>query len=36
MISAASASGLFLVFYVIRFSLTGTHTFAGEGTARVV
>lgn len=36
MISAASASGLFLVFYVIRFSLTGTHVFAGEGTARVV
>ncbi len=36
MISAASASGLFLVFYVIRFSLTGTHAFAGEGTARVV
>ncbi|MDE0359052.1 MAG: DUF420 domain-containing protein [Gammaproteobacteria bacterium] len=36
MIAAASASGLFLVFYVIRFSLTGTHVFAGEGTARVV
>lgn len=36
MISAASASGLFLVFYVIRFSLTGTHVFAGEGAARVV
>lgn len=35
MISAASASGLFLVFYVIRFSLTGTHVFAGEGPARV-
>lgn len=36
MISAASASGLFLVLYVIRFSLTGSHTFAGEGTARTI
>ena len=36
MISAACASGLFLVLYVTRFSLTGSHTFAGEGTARVV
>ena len=36
MIGAVSASALFLVFYVIRFSLTGTHTFAGEGTVRTV
>ena len=36
MISAACASGLFLVLYVTRFSLTGSHTFAGGGTARVV
>ncbi len=36
MIGAASASGLFLVFYVTRFALTGTHVFAGAGTARVV
>ncbi len=36
MIGAVSASALFLVFYVIRFSLTGTHEFAGEGLARTV
>lgn len=34
MTGAVVASGLFLVFYVIRFSLTGTHRFAGEGLAR--
>lgn len=34
MTGAVAASGLFLVFYVIRFSLTGTHRFAGEGLAR--
>lgn len=36
MIGAVAASALFLVLYVIRFSLTGTHRFAGEGAARVV
>ena len=36
MTSAACSSALFLVFYVIRFSLTGSHSFAGEGTARTV
>lgn len=36
MIGAVTASALFLVFYVIRFSLTGAHTFAGEGLARTV
>ena len=36
MLAAFTASGLFLVFYVARFSLTGTHTFAGEGLARTV
>lgn len=36
MLSALTASGLFLVFYVARFSLTGTHLFAGEGLARTV
>lgn len=36
MLGAVTASALFLVFYVIRFSLTGTHEFAGEGTARTV
>lgn len=36
MIGAVSASVLFLVFYVTRFSLTGTHRFAGTGGARTV
>jgi putative membrane protein len=34
MLGAVGASALFLVFYVTRFSLTGTHRFAGEGLAR--
>lgn len=34
MLGAVSASVVFLVFYVVRFSLTGTHRFAGEGVAR--
>lgn len=34
MLSAVTASALFLVFYVTRFSLTGTHRFAGAGGAR--
>lgn len=34
MVGAVAASGLFLVSYVIRVSLTGTHRFAGEGAAR--
>lgn len=34
MLGAVSASALFLVFYVTRFLLTGTHEFAGEGMAR--
>ncbi len=36
MLGAVTASGLFLVFYVTRVTLTGTHTFAGEGAARAV
>ncbi|MDT8341021.1 MAG: DUF420 domain-containing protein [Longimicrobiales bacterium] len=36
MLAAVTASALFLVFYLTRFSLTGTHRFAGEGTARTV
>lgn len=36
MLTAVTASGIFLVFYVIRVALTGTHQFAGEGMARVV
>ena len=34
MLTAVGASALFLVFYVIRILLTGTHEFAGEGLAR--
>ncbi len=33
---AVATSALFLVFYVIRFSITGTHRFAGEGLARTL
>lgn len=36
MIGAVTASALFLVLYVTRFSLTGTHRFAGEGSARTI
>jgi uncharacterized membrane protein YozB (DUF420 family) len=36
MITALSASALFLVFYIARVALTGTHEFAGEGAARTV
>lgn len=36
MLGAVGASALFLVFYVLRFSLTGTHRFAGTGAARTV
>lgn len=36
MLGAVSASALFLVFYVTRFSLTGTHHFAGTGVARTI
>lgn len=36
MLTALFASGLFLVFYLTRVALTGTHEFAGEGAARVV
>jgi len=34
MLGAVAASTLFLVFYVTRFLLTGTHEFAGQGFAR--
>jgi len=33
---AVTASALFLIFYVARFSLTGAHKFAGVGAARGV
>jgi uncharacterized membrane protein YozB (DUF420 family) len=36
MLTAVGASALFLIFYVTRVSLTGTHEFAGGGAARVV
>jgi uncharacterized membrane protein YozB (DUF420 family) len=36
MLTAVGASGLFLVFYVTRVALTGTHDFAGRGAARTV
>lgn len=36
MVTALGASALFLVFYLTRVALTGTHEFAGEGTARSV
>ena len=35
MLGALAASGLFLLLYLLRYSLTGTHRFAGEGPARV-
>jgi putative membrane protein len=35
MLGAVAASALFLVFYLTRYSLTGTHRFAGEGLERV-
>jgi len=34
MVGALICSALFLLFYLLRFSLTGTHRFAGEGVAR--
>jgi len=36
MIGAVTASGLFLVFYVVRFSLTGSHAFEGPEPVRRV
>jgi putative membrane protein len=34
MLGAVGASALFLVFYLVRYSLTGTHRFAGSGFSR--
>lgn len=34
MMGAVLTSGFFLIFYLARFSLTGTHRFAGEGWAK--
>lgn len=36
MIGAVTASGLFLVLYVVRFSLTGTHSFTGPDVMRPI
>lgn len=36
MLTALAASGLFLIFYVTRVGLTGTHEFAGEGVAKTI
>jgi len=36
MLTAVWASAIFLVFYLTRVALTGTHQFAGQGAARVV
>jgi putative membrane protein len=36
MMAAFYVSGLFLICYLIRFSLTGTHRFPGEGAAKLV
>jgi putative membrane protein len=36
MLGALGASGTFLVIYVTRFSLSGTHTFAGTGFAKTI
>ena len=36
MAGAVGSSGLFLIFYLLRSYLTGTHRFAGEGLVRAV
>jgi putative membrane protein len=36
MMGAVTSSALFLVFYLTRYSLSGTHRFAGEGLAKAV
>ncbi len=36
MLTAVTASGLFLLSYLTRVALTGTHRFAGAGIAKVV
>ncbi len=36
MLGAFATSSLFLIFYVTRFAITGTHTFAGVGAAKTI
>lgn len=36
MLGAVGTSSLFLVFYITRLTITGIHSFAGEGAARTI
>ena len=36
MLGAVATSSLFLIFYVTRFTITGTHSFAGVGAAKTI
>ncbi len=36
MLGAVATSALFLIFYVTRFAITGTHSFAGVGAAKAI
>ena len=36
MLGAVATSALFLIFYITRYTITGTHSFAGLGAARVI
>jgi len=36
MLGAVATSALFLIFYITRFAITGTHSFAGVGAAKVI
>jgi len=36
MLGAVTTSSLFLIFYVTRFTITGTHSFGGVGVAKTV
>ena len=36
MLGAVATSSLFLIFYVTRFTITGTHAFAGVGLAKTI
>jgi uncharacterized membrane protein YozB (DUF420 family) len=36
MLGAVATSALFLIFYLTRFAITGTHSFAGVGAARII
>jgi len=36
MLGAVTTSALFLIFYLTRFAITGTHSFAGVGAAKTI